>query len=415
MPLTLWIAIRYLFSNKTGRFAPLLTITAIASIAVGMLSLVVVMSVMRGFRAELADRLMGFDSHITLKQGDGANPLRKQEVEQLFSEVKLRDVSPFVQGEVLAQSNAAGELLAQGVRVRGLEPKELGSMSRVDYFFPEDSSGLGLLVEVNKNQLPGVVIGNEIALQLSVHPNFEDHIELIAPLAELLPSGDLGANSRKYRVVGLFRTGVYEYDNKYVLISLDEAQKLLGLQAEKGWFIRLIDAVDVRGAILSAFAKIPEGWQIIGWDEQNRKLFAALKLERIAMGGVLVMVLVIASCAIVGVVMLVTAAKRKDIAILNSIGMSKRDARRIFITYSACLGTVGSFIGLIIGLATCLAIDRWPIQLPDSYYLDVLPVEIDPIGSLLFALIGIAIAVAASIYPVKQAMKLDPVEMLRYE
>lgn len=417
MNLSSWIASRYLLSKRAGRFAPLLLATAVASVAIGMLALVVVMSVMRGFRAELADRLLGFSAHVTLTRGADSAELSKMEAASLFAPLPLRDVAPFVQGEVIAQSGVAGDLLAQGARVRGVEPDELGAMRRVDYYFPEGSEGFASLSShLGKGRtFPGAIIGGEIVTQLSVHPDFGDVLTLIAPLAEVLPSGELGPNKRMVDVAGIFHTGIFEYDSKYIIVSLEEAGRLLGQQAEGGWFIRLDDPDRVDEAIALAKGRLPEGWRVIGWNEQNRKLFSALRLERIAMGGVLLMVLLIASFSIVGVVLLVTAAKRKDIAILQSLGMTPRAIGRVFILYAAFIGAAGSSIGLAGGMALCLALQRWPVRLPASYYLDWLPVEVAPLLAVLFALAGVAIAVAAAVIPVRQAMRLDPVEVIRYE
>ncbi|HPQ81343.1 MAG TPA: ABC transporter permease [bacterium] len=414
MKLSSWIAFRYLFSKSAGRFAPLLTATAISAIAVGMLALVLIMSVMRGFRTELTDRLIGFGSHITLTRGAGAKALDEASLNQLLPKDKITDASPFVQGEVIAQSEAAGELSAQGARVRGIKPSSIGRMSRVELYFPEGGEGAQGILR-RSGSLAGAVIGSDVVSQLSVHPDFADSIELVAPLAEVLSSGELGPNSRRFSVAGVFRTGVFEYDGKYILVGLDEAKELLGVQAKEGWFIKLKDPGTVGAVLEELRPSLPNGWSAAGWHEQNRKLFEALKLERLAMGGVLAMVLLIASFAVVGVVLLVTAAKRKDIAIMESAGMETDSIMRIFLMHAAFIGAIGSAAGLVAGLALCFALERWPIALPDSYYIDYLPVEVGPASAAAFALAGVAIAVVAAFFPVRQAVKQKPAEVLRYE
>ena len=144
-------------------------------------------------------------------------------------------------------------------------------------------------------------------------------------------------------------------------------------------------------------------------------LFAALKLERVAMGGVLVMVMIIASFSIAGVVLLTTASKRKDIAILESMGMTRKSIGRIFMAHAGLIGAIGSGIGLVLGLCVCVALAKWPLRLPDSYYLDWLPVELNIGASIAFASIGIVLAVVASIFPMRQAMRTAPLEIIRYE
>ncbi|MFA4875590.1 MAG: ABC transporter permease [bacterium] len=412
--LAAWIARRYLWSRSAGRFAPLLTATAIASIAMGTLALIVVMSVMRGFKRELTDRLLGFNAHITLTKVATAQDMNRGELESIFAGADVRDVAPFVQGEVIAASRAGGESSAQGARVRGIDPAELGAMGGVSIYFPPTSEGFSELSAGGRG-LPGAVIGNEVVGQLMVHPDFGDEIELTAPLAEVGPSGELMPNRRIYRVAGMFRAGIYDLDSKYILLSIEEAKRLLGEQAVSGWQVRLADATDAPGVLRAMQAKLPEGWKAQGVDAQNKKLFAALALERLAMGAILVMVLAIASFAISGVILLITAAKRRDMAILEAVGVAGRRIRVIFMLNAAFIGAIGSCIGLAAGIGICLAAMRWPIRLPDSYYLDFLPVDLDPILSAASAAAGIAIAIVASLYPVRQASELNPAEALRYE
>ncbi|MFH1830161.1 MAG: ABC transporter permease [Pseudomonadota bacterium] len=410
-----WIASRYLWSRSCGRFAPLLTATAIASVAIGVLALIIVMSVMRGFKSELSDRLMGFNAHITLTKLQGGNDLSKDDVEDIVSGFDVRDIAPFVQGEVIAQSTSGDELVAQGARVRGLDPKDLGALERVAFYFPEGRSSVDVLSTSKKGSLPSAIVGHEIVGQLMVHPEFDDKVELIAPLADVGPTGELIPNRREFVVDGIFRTGVFDYDSKYILVSLNDARALLGEQASEGWHIRLTDATDVPRVMAAIKDRIPKSWEASGIDAQNKKLFAALRLERVAMGGILVMVLLIASCAIAGVIMLITAAKRKDMAILGSVGVDAKAVKIIFFANAAIIGAVGSFIGLVLGLLVCLGVERWPIRLPDTYYLDFLPVDVDPVLAVVFAVCGCVIAIAASIFPVHQASKLNVIEVLRYE
>jgi len=407
--LSSWIASRYLWSRHSGRFAPLLTATAVASVAVGIMALIVVMSVMRGFRAELARRLMGFNSHITVARDAGAEDISAGDLRQILHGIDVRDVAPYVQGEVIAQSSSGGEVMAQGARVRGIDTKMMGAIEGVTFYFPPDSGGLAEL------GMRRAVVGSEIVAQLMVHPDFGDRMELIAPLADVGPTGELMPNRVAFDVEGVFRAGVYDYDSKYVLTSIEDARDLLGQQAREGWFIRLEDSSAVPRATALLRERLPGGWEASGIDEQNRKLFAALRLERVAMGAILVLVLVIASCAIAGVIMLITGAKRKDMAVLQSMGLDSRSIRKIFITNAAIVGAAGSLIGLALGFVACAFVYIWPIRLPDSYYLDFLPVRIEPAVSILFAACGMAVAVLAALYPVRQASRMSVVDVLRYE
>lgn len=408
MPPSFWIAFRYFRSQRATRYAGLLTIVSVLGVAAGMLALVVVMSVMKGFRTELSDKLLGFNAHITLTKSSEAQNLSHSDVVSLLKNVHVRDIAPVVQGEVIAESHLSDEALSQGARVRGIDPNELGAMSSVEMRFT-DGENAGSAIK------SGAVVGSEILGQLSVHPDFEDVIKLTAPLAEVMPNGELGPVSRQYRVAGAFRAGIFDYDSKYILLSIDEARKLLGEQAEEGWHIRLEEPADSPNIATMLKRKLPRGWTVASWNEQNRKLFAALKLERTAMSMILLTVLVIASFSIVGVILLVVTSKRKDMAILEAIGMTKKMIGLIFLSLASMIGATGSLLGLLGGFAVCFSIKRWPIALPASYYLDTLPVDVNVLAALAFALVGVFVAALASVYPVRQVTKLNPLESLRYE
>ena len=414
MNLTPWIACRYFLSRRSGRFAPFLAVVAITGVAVGMMALVVIMSVMLGFRGEIADRLLGFDAHITLIRQPGAPAFSEEAIREMIPEAKLRDMVPFVKGEVIAMSFSTGEPLSQGAQVRGIDPERPGPMERLELAFPSFSPGLAVLSERGR-RLSNAIIGSEIIVQLVVHPDFGDTIDLIAPLAAVGPTGEMEPNRRSFTVAGVFHSGLFDYDSKHILLSIPEAKRLLGEQASEGWQIRLYDPTDVPTVLGLLNTSLPTGWKASGWHQRNRKLFAALKLERVAMGAVMLMALLIASFSIAGVLLLITSARRRDMAILAAIGMTAKGLVRIFLTHAAIIGAAGAAVGLGAGLTLCAAIMRWPIRLPDSYYLDVLPVRIDAPLILLFAAVGVLVAVAASLHPIRQAARMHPIEVLRYE
>lgn len=416
MNFSLWIARRYFFSRSAGRFAPLLSAVAVASVALGTMALIVVLSVMRGFREELSSRLLGFDAHITLTRDAGAETLSKNDVDALFKNFKTMDVSEFVEGEVAAQSASGGDLLAQGAKVKGIDPSEIGHMHGVEFYFPEGITGQAVLSENDEaSKLPRAIIGSEIASQLLLSPDFGDVIELVAPLAEIGPTGDFIPNLKRFTVAGVFHTGIFGIDGKLVLVDTKDAEKLLGEQARDGWQIRLDDPSRAPAAAADLKKNIKEGWSVEGWQDHNKKLFAALKLERIAMSCVLLMAVAIASFTIAGVVMLVAAAKQKDIAILSSLGLDISRIKSIFIMKGALIGALGSLIGTFGGVAICIYLVKWPVMLPQSYYLDYLPVNLNLFATFLFAIAGVVIAAAASYYPVREGARLNVIEVLRYE
>lgn len=401
------IARRYLFSRNVGRFGPMMSFVAILGIAISTAALITVLSVMRGFGVEVTKRLLGFGAHITIiTQGD----ITSEEISSTLG--YGGKVFPFVNGEIIAKPATSDSELALGAKVRGVPPEWFISHNKMKLFLGDERN---LISEDGSSNFSGAIIGNELSAILQVHPAFDDEITLIAPLADLSPSGELSPNKKNFNVQGTFSAGVLDYDSKVILTPIDSAKELLGQQAEVGFYVLLDNISDLENAKSNLLAKFSENSKIVSFDEENRRLFAALKLERISMSIILFMALLISSLATAGVVMLVTASKRKDIAILRSIGMTSRDIRNVFLINAGFIGAVGSGIGFILGICSNLALYKWPIPLPSSYYLEFLPVDPSPLLAFLFALTGVLISVLASAIPVKSALQVSICEGLRYE
>lgn len=408
------IAGRYFMSRQRQRFLPLLTLVSIGGVALGVAAMVLVLSVMRGFGSELERKFMGFNFHVTLTRTADTADMSKDRIAPLVPKGSV--VSSFVEGEAIAQTASMGEIIATGVKVRGIESEAPPLTRTLEFYFPDSSSKFGeLLPGEGSKQLPGVILGDEILSQLNVHPDFEDRMELVAPLADVGPTGEMEPRIRTYRLAGSFRSGVFEYDSKFALVSFGEAKRLLGAQAVQGYHIMIPRPSDAPKVAANLRGALGEGWLVESWDVQNKKLFAALKLERIAMSGILILIILIASFSIVGVLMMVVSSKRKDIAILRSMGMNRTSIRKIFLIHGAIIGAIGSVIGGVIGSSVCLALWKWPLRLPSSYYLDELPVQWSLLSTVLFAASGVIITMLASLYPVSQATEESPVATLRYE
>lgn len=372
----------------------------------GTLALVTVLSVMRGFSGELERKMMGFNAHIQIVKKDSSNTYDIKAEENILSG-KLRSISPFVEGEAIAQTKSIEQVEAAGVKVKGISPSFLEDLRDVEFYFPSKK----LPSPEGKN----IILGGELLSQLSVYPDFDDIVELVAPLAEVGPTGELEPRLASFELAGSFNSGIYEHDSKVVFISLEEARGLLGVQATEGWQIMLKDPFEAPRLAKILSSKLGDDFRINSWDDQNKKLFAALKLERIAMGAILSLMILIASFSIAGLVMMVVYGKRKDIAILRSVGLSAKNVQKVFLCYGLWIGLVGSIIGAFLGSLLCLLLNIRPIHLPSAYYLSILPVEWSLGWTSLFVFIGIVVSVAASLYPVRQATAEDPVLSLRYE
>ncbi|HQG14150.1 MAG TPA: ABC transporter permease [bacterium] len=410
MKFSSWIAWRYFFSGNSSQFGPFLSAVSVTGIAIAIFFMVVVMSVMTGFRSELTDRLIGFNAHVEISaDADSSSDLSAEKILQLANWKGLGSVQRYVEGEVIARSDASGEMLLQGARLRGIDPDDISAISRAEFHFPQVDGS-----EEN-GWHGGALIGREIVGQILVHPDFGDSIEIVAPLAEVGPSGELSPNMRKVRVDGVFKTGIYEHDSKFILLPYELAEAALGLQGRRGFRLFLADPFDAQDLVAKLNATLPEGWTAIGWQEKNKRLLSALRLERIGMGIILTLALVISSLSIGGVLLLLIASKRKDMAVLRSLGLRERSIAAIFSLNSFYIGMAGTLIGMILGVAVCLLLEAKPLSLPSSYYLEYLPVDLSVYSVMAPAVLGSLVSIAAGIRPAFGASKFSVADALRYE
>lgn len=408
-----YVARRYLLSKGEPRFAFFLTVVAVFGVAVGIAALIVVISVMSGFSSELESKLVSFNPHITVMVS-GAKP--GNFISQIRSNFKgISEIKPFVTGEVIVQPKGGGTLSAAGARVLGLTDIPPRMTERSKFYWGGGISGSPWWQRFIPPLKRGVVLGNEMLYQVGVHPDFGDRVWLIAPFGSVDPLGNPAPEKREYKVVGGFRSGIFEYDMKYIIMSLAEARRLLKDQGRYGFQIMLSDTGNIEKFSKNLQKYLGKSFEVSGWTEKNRRLFAALKLERLAMSFLLFLIIIIASFSVVGVVLMIFFSKRRDLAVLMSMGATRRMISRTFLFHGGWIGLAGAVIGTVAGLVICYIIERSDIVLPPSYYLDRLPVSVNVPAVLLIALGGVLISVLAAYYPARRAAGVDPVELLRHE
>ena len=260
-----------------------------------------------------------------------------------------------------------------------------------------------------------VVLGRELAASAGVEPEFFERVRLVFPFGEVGPSGDLLPVAKSFTVGGTFRSGFYEYDSKFLLMTYGAALRFLGDFARTGLEVWTdpFQAGEVKQAIAPRLASL--GLSAVDWREQNPKLFAALKLERIGMFLLLTVLLVIASFTIFGLISLTVLDKIRDTALLRSLGLAGAGVRRIFLLKAAGIGLAGDLTGGAVGLAVVSFLTRHPLRLPSTYYVEFLPLRLDPAGLLLILVLSPLLAVLAALYPAWQSIVRPPAELLRYE
>lgn len=415
MSLEWFIGKRYLSSRKGGttRLLSFSTGISIGGVAVGVMALIVVIAVMTGLQTDLRDKILGTNPHIwVMTYGETMRMDDWRSVAQRLRGVEgVVSAAPFVHTEV-GISNRAG--YAEGAVLRGIDPAATGEpITSIHAAVRSDS----LSLKPTKSGLPPAIVGWQLAGRFNLLPG--DTVTVTSfQGARVTAFGGIMPKLRKFEVVGSFRTGMYEYDTKFVYTSLSAAQELVGLgEAVSGLEVRTPDAMeaDVVGRRIDKALGLP--YRSDDWKTMNSSLFAALKLEKLAMMVILLLIVVVAAFNIVSTLIMLVTEKTREIGILKSMGLSSRKVLRIFMIQGLVIGVVGSILGAAGGGLLTWAIDRFElISIPgDIYFVDHLPVGFDPFDVGLILVSTIVISFLATIYPALQAARLTPIEAIRHE
>ncbi|MFA9433457.1 MAG: lipoprotein-releasing ABC transporter permease subunit [Deltaproteobacteria bacterium] len=414
MSYELFIGLRYLKAKRKQTFVSLITLISIAGVMVGVTALIVVIAVMNGFKEDLRDKILGVTSHVVISRFDG-NISKYQEVRAKVGEVSgVNAATPFIYTQVMISSRKA----ISGAVLRGIEPKTASKVINL----PKNmrAGSLEELEAENKPEgmrsTPGIILGNELARNIGALRG--DPVTVISPLGRLTPLGRV-PRSQTFRVAGIFDSGMYEYDSTIAYVSLWAAQRFLGIGDRVTGIEVRVDDIYAADRVARAIGKALDGYPYWSrdWMRMNKNLFSALKLEKIVMFIILTLIILVAAFNIVGTLIMVVIEKTRDIAILKSMGATRRSIMKIFMIEGAVIGLVGTLLGLLGGYTICTLLATYKfIELPsDVYYISTLPVQMNPLDVALIALAAIVITLAASVYPAWQASRFDPAEAIRYE
>ena len=414
MSYELFIGLRYLKAKRKQTFVSLITLISIAGVMVGVTALIVVIAVMNGFKEDLRDKILGVTSHVVISRFDG-NISKYQEVRAKVEEVSgVNAATPFIYTQVMISSRKA----ISGAVLRGIEPKTASKVINL----PKNlrAGSLEELEAENKPEgmrsTPGIILGNELARNIGALRG--DPVTVISPLGRLTPLGRV-PRSQTFRVAGIFDSGMYEYDSTIAYVSLWAAQRFLGIGDRVTGIEVRVDDIYAADRVARAIGKALDGYPYWSrdWMRMNKNLFSALKLEKIVMFIILTLIILVAAFNIVGTLIMVVIEKTRDIAILKSMGATRRSIMKIFMIEGAVIGLVGTLLGLLGGYTICTLLATYKfIELPsDVYYISTLPVQMNPLDVALIALAAIVITLAASVYPAWQASRFDPAEAIRYE
>jgi len=411
-----FIGLRYLRAKRSEGFLSLITAISTGGVAVGVMTLNVVLAVMTGFEEDLRDRILGFTPHVVVSDY-GASMAADASVEDRLRAVPgVEAADAFVQGQAML---ASGSEVA-GVLLRGVRPRAGGAIDFSRHLRDGGIEDLAVRHAVRRDdsdarvELPGIILGTELARQLGV--GVGDPISVVAPSGVPTVVG-MVPKVRRFAVVGLFEAGMLEYDSALAFIGLPDAQRFFGLgDAVSGIEVRTadLDRADAVAARIAGQLDFP--YKVQSWRDLNHNLFAAIRLEKFVYFLVLTLIVLVAAFNIVATLVMVVMEKRRDIAVLKSMGATRRGVAEIFVTKGLIIGGVGTIIGTTLGLGLCLLLKRYVIDLPPGvFYTPTLPVKIYPEYFALVIAVSLLICLLATFYPARQASRLVPVEAIRYD
>jgi lipoprotein-releasing system permease protein len=402
-----FVSLRYLRAKRKQKFISLITVISILGVAVGVLALIVVLSVYTGFTEGLRDQIIGVNSH-ALVQRFGSNINDSEGVSAKVQAVAgVEATTPYIYGQALISS--ANQ--SSGIVLRGIEPASAMRVINIG-----QKMQAGSLSDLDKPlEVPGIVLGRDMARQLQVGVGAK--VRLISPNGPLSPMGVL-PKIRTCVVVGIFETGMFEYDSTMGYINLETARSLTDLrQGVHGIEIRVTD-IDQADRIATAVqAALGQGYSVRDWMQLNRNLFAGLKLEKMGLFIALDLIILVAALNIISALIMVVMEKTRDIAILKSMGATTKAIMRIFFYQGMVIGLSGTVLGVGGGLGLCAILKRYKIiELPPNVYpMSTMPIKVVPADVSVIAVSAILITLLATLYPSWKASRVRPAEALSYE
>jgi lipoprotein-releasing system permease protein len=409
LPVEYYIALKYLLAKRKQTFISIITIISVAGVTVGVTALIIVLAVMSGFEKELKDRILGATAHVHVTNLDGSIADPFAVAARIRQVPGVTGASPYIFTQMMVSSGGG----AAGGVLRGVDLATVGDVTR----FPKDirKGDIESLRGKGPGGLPGVILGKELAGNLNV--SLGDVVEILVPGGNVTPLGTF-PRVRRYRVGGISESGMYEYDATFAYVSLPEAGDLLGLDGRgTGIEVKVADiyAADKAAARIRSALGYP--YWAKDWMQSNRNLFSALKLEKVVMFIILVLIVMVAAFNIISTLIMIVMEKTRDIAVLMTLGATRKTVRRVFALEGLLIGVSGTLLGTALGAFLCDLLRRYRfIHLPsDVYYITTLPVLLDPMNILLVSGSSILICFLATLYPSGQAARIDPAEAIRYE
>nr|WP_196108615.1 MULTISPECIES: lipoprotein-releasing ABC transporter permease subunit [unclassified Ochrobactrum] len=407
------IAWRYLRARRRETFISVIAGFSFTGIMLGVATLIIVMAVMNGFRAELLSRILGINGHLIMQPIDRPLDDYANLIKRIDGISGIRFAIPVVEGQALVQGNIGA---GNGALIRGLREEDLEKLKLV-------SGNIRQGTLKGFDQAGGVAIGTRMAENLGL--SIGDTLRVISPDGDVTPFG-VNPRVKAYPIVAIFEIGMSEYDSSIVMMPLSEAQLFFNQEGKVQSLEIFVDNPDKVDA-MRAPVEEAAGRQLslVDWRQRNQTFFSALEVERNVMFMILTLIVLVAALNIISGLIMLVKDKGHDIAILRTMGATRGAVMRIFLMTGAAIGVTGTVAGVVLGVVVCLNVERireffsWlsgtTLFNPELYFLSQLPAKMDPGETISVIVMALVLSFIATIFPAWRAAKLDPVEALRYE
>jgi len=410
-PVERLIAGRYLRPRREEGFISVIALFSLLGIALGVGTLIVVLAVMSGFRAELLGRVLGLNGHVTVQTGPEGLADFDQLADRLRAAEGVVTVTPLISGQVMATAHG----VASGALVRGIRPEDLAARAAI-----ADHLQAGSVARLSDDQ---IAIGSRMAYRMAL--GLGDRLTLISPKGTATAFGTV-PRMKAYEIGAIFEVGMFEYDNTLILMPLEAAQLYFQLEGRANELEVMVADPDHVGAYRNELRPlVGDAGQLVDWQQANASFFTALKVERNVMFLILSLIIMVAAFNIIAGMIMLVKDKGRDIAILRTMGATRGAIMRVFFMSGAAIGVTGTLAGFLLGLAFAANIEtirQWLQVLTGTdlfsaeiYFLSHLPARIEASDVLSVVLMSLVLSLLATLYPSWRAARLDPVEALRYE
>ena len=407
MPFELQVALRYLLAKRRQVFISVISLVSTLGVTVGVMALIVALALMTGLQGELQDRILGSSAHIFVYKTKGIDDYHA-EVKKIRAVAGVTGAAPAVMGKGMITGTKTHGFL----QVKGIDPELEGSVNEVATVLTDGS--LADLTPATEDGLPGIVLGKDLAGQIGAMVG--DTVTMLTPEGSLTPMGVM-PRQRRFTVVGTFRVGLYDIDSSTGFVGLEQGMRIAGTDRVDHIEVKVVNAYDAPRLADEIAVEFGPEYLTQDWTDINQELYSALMLEKIGMGIGIGLIVMVAALNIIASLILLVMEKTRDIAILKTMGASKKSIMLVFLLQGTIIGVIGTVAGAISGVILATILDRYRlITIPsDVYQVSYLPFRVLP-GDVVTVIIGaVVVCFLATLYPSRQAARLDPAQALRYE